>query len=127
MDTKGKSVSTKWLITRRLRVRRKQSKQFSALFVGVGVPRKLRKQERSPIFPDHHHGCEVQMGSAITRHIVYGRNAFSALTHALLAVEQFLRITCQKDEVHDEFGERFDPTIELVFLGAIGRQYRKAK
>ncbi len=122
-----KDFPGEWLVTKRLRVKREKSARASPLFIGLGFPRKLKKNEKNALFPDHNYGCYVQTGRAFTKHAVLERDALSALAHAMLAVELFLRVVSEENVISDKYGQPFDPEIDLVFLGTIGRRYQKTK
>lgn len=127
MDSSNKeSTSVEWLLTKRFRVKRGEKVQLSKLFIGLGSPQKLRKTEKNAMLPDHSYGCMVQTGKSYTRHFVLGRDPFSALAHAVLALEQFLFSVSVECEIYEMDGKRFDKSIDLVLLGPIGHAHLKA-
>ena len=54
-----KDFPDEWLVTKRLRVKREKSARASPLFIGLGFPRKLKKNEKNALFLDHNCGCYV--------------------------------------------------------------------
>ena len=116
-----------WLLTKKFWIKEKDKVSYLPLTLALGHPRKLRESEKNPALPNHGYGCAIQTGRAITRHIVYGQDAFSALAHAILAWEQFLSSKSKDCEIYEPDGKRFDSTSSLVLLGPIGHRYMLEK
>lgn len=120
-------ASVEWLISKRFRVQRPDSKRRTSLFIGLGFPQKFKAREFDALGAGYQYGCLVQTGRSVTKHVVYGRDRFAALAHAVLAIEHFLRSVSEESAIYDLRGGRFDADVDLVVLGIIGHQYLKSK
>lgn len=122
MVSKKQPVEQAWIASRLYQFRRAEG-EWQELFVGLGMPHKLRKSER-PIDSDvPQYGCLIQVGAEFTRHTVSGRDALEALCHGVLAIEAFLVKFSKDHEVVDVGGTKFELQRDGLFFGPIGAEY----
>ena len=112
-----------WLAQRRYEARAQGDQQSRTVIVSVGPPRKLASQERPFDSAVNAYGCTVQTGAEFTRRLVCGRDPLEALFHALLSIEMFLISASSNTELVDETGKVFDPSVDGLLSGPIGKEY----
>src|SRR5688572_13063118 len=118
-------TNVRWIASRSYSVKRGGDKQAQTVLVALTAPRKLRKSEYPIRTELSLYGCVVQTGAVHTRRIVPGRDSAESLSHSLLAIDRFLTTISKSNEIRSLDGKPFDPKVDGLFVGPIGREYKK--